>query len=68
MKIEKSKYFVLRLKRNKARIVSMSLYPLWQAVISDNDVQCPNITREEARAFIKIMGLEDVTGTWVEDP
>ena len=66
MEIDESKYFVLELGGGAARVASMRVYKTW--VIANYDRQsslhCPNITKEEARAFIKIMGFKDYTDRW----
>lgn len=70
MEIERDKYFVLAMGNNKARVAKMGVYEVWLALIEGNmkplppDCHCLNVSEEEARVFLKLLGFEDVTDTW----
>ncbi len=69
MEIEKDKYFVLELSGRRARVASMNVYEVFQSGIDtgefiDSYCHCLNVTKEEARVLMKLMGLEDVSNLW----
>lgn len=59
-------YCVLRVNGSGgARVARMAVYNAWiTAGFTKEECMCPNVTREEAHVFIKIMGLKDLTHLW----
>lgn len=62
---KKNSYCVMKMSRNKARVVSMDVYLVYlTAHQHPGEFLATDITKEEAHVLIRIAGMEDVTHTW----
>ena len=63
--MDEDRYFILIINPDYARPCNMYVY---EAIVETDPSSCvcPNLTFEEARAFIALMGRKDASRKWVE--